>query len=412
MATKNERGKIFRKLTDSDVSGMADFSPPGHLVWDSEARGLRIRIGRNRATWSFFAQHRRRGKRSTTYRKLGYFPTIGVKEARRLAQVVGGRVSGGQIETSKKDALIFEKAFADYCTHLLEKVQAANRAARQNDPTAPQKEPTWHRVVANLGKLYLLPQWGTWTLAEMSADPTAVRDWFRDLTKRTDAPVTANKCAKLVRAVYHHAKRLRRDLPPDLPTSAVKLNPEEPREAGMTDAEHLKWADALRKIKNPTRKAYHLLGLLTGQRPGELARLKLTDVLPEERCLVIRKAKADNNIRVPLSRPIEQALKRARDAHDGESEWLFPARAGGFIKRFDSDGLPCWGNGLRHNFKNIAVTMKPPVEEILTDFLLGHAPKGVSRKYVSAMIVAQSDALHDAQARISERLVALLGIRL
>jgi hypothetical protein len=31
---------------------------------------------------------------------------------------------------------------------------------------------------------------------------------------------------------------------------------------------------------------------------------------------------------------------------------------------------------------------------------------------VSAMIVAQSDALHDAQARISERLVALLGIRL
>ena len=90
----------------------------------------------------------------------------------------------------------------------------------------------------------------------------------------------------------------------------------------MTDAQHLKWADALRKIKDPTRKAYHLLGLLTGQRPGELARLKLSDVLPEERCLVIRRAKAYNDIQSPLSRPIEQALKLARDAHNGKSEWL------------------------------------------------------------------------------------------
>jgi integrase len=162
-----------------------------------------------------------------------------------------------------------------------------------------------------------------------------------------------------------------------------------------------------RASQDRTSVTYH-----SPQRPGELARLKLTDILPEERCLVIRKAKADNDIRVPLSRPIEQVLKLARDAHNGKSEWLFPARAGGFIKRFDSDGLPCWGSGLRHNFKNIAVTMKPPVEEILTEFLLGHAPKGVSRKYVSAMIVAQSDALHEAQARISERLVTLLGIRL
>jgi hypothetical protein len=58
------------------------------------------------------------------------------------------------------------------------------------------------------------------------------------------------------------------------------------------------------------------------------------------------------------------------------------------------------------------VTMKPPVEEILTEFLLGHAPKGVSRKYVSAVIIAKSDALHDAQARISKRIVTLLGLNL
>jgi hypothetical protein len=54
--------------------------------------------------------------------------------------------------------------------------------------------------------------------------------------------------------------------------------------------------------------------------------------------------------------------------------------------------------------------MKPPVEEILTEFLQGCAPKGVSRKYVSTMIVARSDALREAQTRISERIIGLLGL--
>ena len=103
------------------------------------------------------------------------------------------------------------------------------------------------------------------------------------------------------------------------------------------------------------------------------------------------------------------ALK-ARAGNNGP--WMFPAREGGHIRRFDSDGLPCWGNGLRHNYKNIAVTMKPAVEEILTEFLQGHAPKGVSRKYVSKMILVHSDALREAQARISQRIVSLLGIPL
>jgi hypothetical protein len=49
---------------------------------------------------------------------------------------------------------------------------------------------------------------------------------------------------------------------------------------------------------------------------------------------------------------------------------------------------------------------------MLRDVLQGHTPKGVSRKYVSTMILARSDALHEAQARISERIVGPLGIKL
>jgi hypothetical protein len=53
--------------------------------------------------------------------------------------------------------------------------------------------------------------------------------------------------------------------------------------------------------------------------------------------------------------------------------------------------------------------MKPPVEEILTEMLMGHAIKGVSRKYMATLIVAKSSALREAQRRISTRIAALLS---
>lgn len=403
MAVK-KNARRFHKLTDRHVEAMFDFSEDAEptFVWDSKVHGLRLRVGKHKATWTFFREHRRRGKRSTTHRRLGYWSPIPgegmtVAAARKAAEALSGRIAGGHIETGKRHALTFSEAFDDYCQYLLKKA------------TAAQKEPLWHRVVTGLGKLYLKPQWDGWTLAEISRAPKAVQEWHEDVSKRAGA-VTGNKVAKILRAAYRYAGRLRRDLPPELPTSGVVMNPEEPREAGMTDAQHRKWADAWRKIELPSRRAYHLLACLTGQRPGELARLKVADVDFAERRFTIRKAKASNNIMVPISPPIEAALRMALKAHDGKSEWLFPARAGGHIRRFDSDGLPLCGNGLRHNYKNIAVTMKPAVEEILTEFLQGHAPKGVSRKYVSTMILAKSDALHEAQARISARIMILLQL--
>jgi integrase len=418
--------KDSRKLTDAYINSVYDFAEgEARELWDSDVRGLRLRIGKHRCTWTFFQQHRRRGHRSTTCRKLGYWLPIpnegmSVRDARKAALRIAGRAAEGRIEPTAKEALLFTTAFDDYLAHLLHKVESANDAARKayekaskKDPTVPPpvlKEPLWHRVVTNLGKLYLRPQWQGHTLAEISASPEEVMEWHRKVSKDA-GPVTGNKVAKVLRATYRYAKRLRRDLPPDLPTSAVTMNDEEPREAGMTDKQHRKWAEAWQAIENPSRKAYHLLACLTGQRPGELARLRVADIDFAEHRFTIKKAKASNNIVVPISGPIEAALKMAIKARNGsEAEWLFPAREGGHIRRFDSDGLPCWGNGLRHNYKTISSTMTPPVDEMLRDVLQGHTPKGVPRKYVSKIVLAESAALHKAQERISKRVVGLLDI--
>ena len=55
----------------------------------------------------------------------------------------------------------------------------------------------------------------------------------------------------------------------------------------------------------------------------------------------------------------------------------------------------------QHNFKTIAVTMVPAVEEILTEFLLGQAAKSIPRKYASAVFVTKSRALREAQRQIA-----------
>ena len=260
-----------------------------------------------------------------------------------------------------------------------------------------EKSPTWHRIATGLGKLYLIPAWEGWSLAEISDNPMVVKAWHDKIAKHSE--VIAAKCGKLLRACYRYNGRLRRDLPTALPTSGIVFREAGPVQAGMTDKQHAAWGEAWRKIENPTRKAYFLLAILSGQRPGELARVRVQDVHDDH--FVIPKAKAGNDIWVPTSQPMRRAIHMA----ESDGEWLFPG-----VRRFDKDGLPCYGNALRHNYKNIAVTMRPPVAEIIQELLMGHVPKGISRKYISTMVVAQSDAMREAQTRISDRIMSLLKL--
>ena len=52
-----------------------------------------------------------------------------------------------------------------------------------------------------------------------------------------------------------------------------------------------------------------MIALLCGARPGELSKLKWADVLPRERCFIIRGAKAKNDIRVPMSAAIAREFE-------------------------------------------------------------------------------------------------------
>jgi integrase len=156
-----------------------------------------------------------------------------------------------------------------------------------------------------------------------------------------------------------------------------------------------------------------MVNLLTGCRPGELARLKWSDLFPVhpetgermKRSFAIRDAKAKNTIYVPLSAAIARELKRARDASDG-SEWVFPGRTeGSHITSFDDDGLPAHGMMYRRTWRTVAADVG--VDELIAHFCLGHIPAGISRGYVVKMTLASGGAMRAAQRTVSRRMLAL-----
>lgn len=385
MATK----KTKRALTDAHIEALRDFTVVG-LIWDTKVTGLRLRVGAHRLSWSYFQQHRLHGNRSATCKSLGHWPAVNVADARKAALVIAGREAGGRIMPGRRSAVKFADAFADYLEHLRRKAAKNGKPAR------------WAANVEKLGKI-ILPMWEKWTLADMSSRPDILAQWHRQVT-RDNGPVSANHCSRVIRAAYKRSAKLDLSLSKaDIPTAAVEYNDETSSQKGLAFKDFPKWLAALEKIESPVRRAYHMTGLLIGPRPGELARLKWTDVRPKARALVIGKAKAGADISIPLSIPIVQALKLARDNADEGEELIFP----GCAQVGHRDRLPARGNMLRHTYRTVAADLG--IDELLSHFLLGHAPEGVSQKYIARMILAAGPALRDAQRRMSRRIVALLN---
>src|SRR5664279_5044853 len=49
---------------------------------------------------------------------------------------------------------------------------------------------------------------------------------------------------------------------------------------------------------------------------------------------------------------------------------------------------------------------------IISHYLMGHAPQGISQKYIATLILQNGPAMRAAQERISKRIVSLLGLKL
>jgi integrase len=399
----------FHRLSDSyverlsqfaRVGALAKFSDVDSIVWDDRQRDLHVRFGRHRTTWIYQREHRLHGKRSVTYKRLGFYPAMTLSDARKAALVEAGRIAAGRVTPGRRQAVKFEAAFADYCAHL------AAKAKRKGKP------PRWLVNVQSIGNTILLPEYGKWPLADLSAAPGVVRDFHKRVTK-DHGPVVANRAMQVLRACYRHAAKLSRQLPPALPTSAVLWNTEQPAEKGVTDFR--KWVKAWRDIASPIRRGFTLACLLLGARRGELARLEWSDIDTRSRSLVLRNVKSigekRRDVRLPLSVPIIRAIKLARrdaddtDDDDADDVKVFPGCAHNPVR----DKLPAYGHALRHAYASIGRAIG--IDPLLLKMLMGHSlGSDVTEGYLSRTMLG--GPLRVAQSKISADIVRRLAIKL
>jgi integrase len=378
--------RIKHKLEDRYVQALTEFADNQTWVaWDTQVAGLRVRVGKQRITWSFKREHRHGPKRSATVKVLGYWPYMSTAQARKEALKIAGRIAAGRIEPGRRAATKFEDALADHIVYL-------ERLAKENDKPA-----MWAGVVRRLGKQLLLPAWGHSSLAEMSEGRRAVAQWHRKITD-DHGPIIANRCVEIIRAVYKRAAKAE-DLPPRLPSSAVDLNKERRSQAGLPFEMYPAWAAAWRKLRSPVHRGYAALCLYSGMRPGEAGKLRWGDVHCKSRSIAIIKGKT-GDASIPMSSAIARALKLARGA---DPVLIFPGckQAGHRL------ALPAKGNALRRGFRTVAGDLG--IDPVSISMLMNHSLQGVNAGYLTKAIMAGGPGLRATQRRISKRITELLG---
>ena len=397
MTGKKPKARKARKLTDEHITALREFEFQG-LVPDSIVQGLFVYLGIHRTSWVYKKWARVKGKLRSREKTLGQWPALSAPAARVEALKEAATFASGAAIISKKDATTFATAFERHLGHLTKKATERGKPDR------------WRYNVEKLGKI-MLPTFGHWTLVEMSHRPDVVSDWHAQLYKRT--PASADHCARIIRAIYRREARRDRSLPPGLPTSAIELTKYEPSQVALDFNDpkaYAAWRKAWEAIESPVHRGYHLFCLLTGCRPGEGSRIRLSDINTEKRMFIIRNAKAGKDIHLPITREIAFALSLAintdvKPHHEvKETDLVFP----GCRQISQRTDLPIRGQALRHSYSTVAVDLK--VDDLIRHFLMGHAPKGISQDYVSMMILQNGPAMRQAQEEISKRIFKLLGL--
>jgi integrase len=398
---------------------------------DTKVIGLYIHIGRNSASWRFRQNVQRKNARVVHYKTIGALGEMDYKDARKEALIFAGSVASGKAPVGKRAARRFDEAFETYMSHLKAKAERVGKPTR------------WHDNVQKLWKDYLKPQWGSWTLVEMSNDPRAVAAWYRKIAK--DVPTTSAHCVRLIRACYRMEAGLDRSLPEALPTSGIKLAKIRTKggEKAMPSDQFADWRKAWDKLE-PIKRAFHLASLLTGCRPGEMAEIRAADFDPKLHTLTFRGVKTNENERVdrivPTTPEIEWAIRMALEAppativqrglkgmRNGQKRVVKLLRHGevappneygalifpGCRQAPARSKLPSAGHALRHSFITLTATMDVPY--LMSKILVGHATLeqgNAHGDYISKEVIAASAELKAAQAKISKHIFKLLGLKL
>lgn len=385
-----------QNLTDRVIAQLPLAKDKQYKVRDTELPGFFILVGKRKKSFMAQGEFWRDGVREFTAQiKLGDSGDISTREARAKAKHAIGSVARGQRPGEEKriklGAVTLRQAWERYRdAHMIRKGRSAGTIENYRD---------------HMERLF--KDWLDKPLARLGLQLKLVAERHDKITKENGAYI-ANGAMRSLRAIYNHARKMNRDLPPDNPTLAVDWNQEARRNTGMGVSDITGWLEKLRVFENPVRREFHLLLLLSGSRPTALKRVSLDHIDFRDRLLRIPKPKGgeERAFDIPLSRAMLRCIIRAiRTGQmlypDQAAVWLFPADSeSGHIEEHKEDrtALSKWGNDLRQSYRTVAQSAK--ISKLDIHLLMNHTVPGVNEGYITRDKLLNNH-LRQQQERIS-----------
>ena len=244
-----------RKLTDAFVQEAGKRGDRAHAVWETHQRGLCVVTQTTGfKSWKCVYSHRL-GPR---WYHIGAVAAIGLADARKIAAGIMLRAAMGEDPVGDRQAERSRGTFAEL-------------AEQYFDEYAKKRNKSWQQT-DKLVRAYLLPRWGTMQAASIS------RSDAKALMRRVTSPSVANQSLKAASAIFAWAIREEVSGVTTNPCAGIEHNPTKSRERVLSDSELPQfWSafDAAGFVESAALKAI----LLTGQRPGEVAHMRVEHIV-------------------------------------------------------------------------------------------------------------------------------------
>ncbi|WP_315783358.1 MULTISPECIES: tyrosine-type recombinase/integrase [unclassified Bradyrhizobium] len=404
-------------LTDKEIARLPSPSEGWYLARDTELKGFFVVIGKRKRTFTVQGDLRGDGKRATSIRvAIGDVKELSTRTARATAKEYLAQISRGQHPKPgsklSRVAASGDSSTADHPGGITLR-QAWERYRDAHMVRKGRSERTIESYRDHVERIFV--KWLDTPLDDLGRNPAKVVDRHDEIT-RENGPYIANGSMRTLRAIYSHARKANKALPPDNPVGAIDWNGEKRRDTGMGPGDLKSWFAELSALDNPIRREFHLFTLLSGCRPTALQETTPSDIDFKRRILHIPRPKGGSKraFDIPLSREMIRCLIRVirfgHQMHPSHARrWIFPADSvSGHIaeQKEDRATLSKWGNDLRQSFRTIAAAAG--VSEFDAKLLMNHAIPGVNAGYITRPRLLE-DHLRRQQQAISSAVFAALN---
>jgi integrase len=300
-----------RQVQDADIPGF------GVLVTDT---GLK----------TFFYRYQFDG--SEHRYRIGSYPAISLEQARKTALSLSGKVQAGKNPQAIKAEARQAETFGEVASLYIEKHAKREKASWQEDQRKIEGD--------------LLPRWGKRKMKDIRRREIIdlledVADGKGDGRRKPGqpAPISANRLAALISRLFTFA--LDREVIDTNPAHRLPRPGTEKAKDRVLSEEEIRVVWSCLANMAPTTAAAWRLILLTGQRPGEVSRMRCEDlrqepggwtwVLPrlymKNRRFFQKRDRSDPHL-VPLSPQAQAEIEALRPASDA-GEWVLASRSRG-----------------------------------------------------------------------------------